>query len=320
VSADRLRPPRPVPPAPGQATATEAIAMPPRRDLGLLVVALAAVSTSGPLIAATAAPGLAIAFWRTGLGSVVLIPIALARARVRAELRSLGRRGWRLCLLAGLLLAGHFATWVPSISLTSVASATALVATQPVWAALFARAGGRRVRRSVWLGIGVSVAGAALLTGADVSLSGRALAGDLLATVGGVLSAAYMTAGGAVRPRVSTTAYTAVCYSCCAVLLLLLCLATGQRLGGYDLGTWAKLGALTAGAQLLGHSLFNVLLRSTSATALSLAILFEVPGAALIAAVWLGQVPAATALPGLLLLLAGIAVVVSAGIRAMPAE
>jgi drug/metabolite transporter (DMT)-like permease len=320
VSADRLPPPKPVPPESAQAAAavTEAVAVPPPRDLALLVVALAAVSTSGPLIAATAAPGLAIAFWRTGLGSVVLIPIAFARAR--AELRSLGRRGWRLCLLAGALLAGHFATWVPSISLTSVASATALVATQPVWAALFARAGGRRVRRSVWLGIGVSVAGAALLTGADVSLSGRALAGDLLATVGGVLSAAYMTAGGAVRARVSTTAYTAVCYSCCAVLLLGLCLLSGQRLGGYDLGTWVKLGGLTAGAQLLGHSLFNVLLRSTSATALSLAILFEVPGASLIAAVWLGQVPAATALPGLLLLLAGIAVVVGAGIRAVPAE
>jgi drug/metabolite transporter (DMT)-like permease len=301
-----------------RAAATEAITVPPPRDLALLVVALAAVSTSGPLIAVTAAPAFAIAFWRNALASTVLVPVALVR--VRTELRSLGRRGWRLCLLAGVLLAGHFGTWVPSVSLTSISSATALVATQPVWAALFARAGGRRVRKSVWIGIGVSVAGAALLTGADVSLSGRALAGDLLATVGGVLSAAYMTAGGAVRPRVSTTAYTAVCYSCCAVALLVLCLATGQRLGGYDLGTWAKLGALTVGAQLLGHSLFNVLLRSASPTALSLAALFEVPGASLIAAVWLGQVPAVTALPGLLLLLAGIALVVAAGTRAVPVE
>jgi drug/metabolite transporter (DMT)-like permease len=292
--------------------------VPAPRDLALLVVALAAVSTSGPLIAATAAPALAIAFWRNALASMLLAPIALAR--VRAELRSIGRRNWWLCMLAGVLLAGHFATWVPSISLTSVSSATALVATQPVWAALLARAAGRRFRLSIWIGIGVSVAGAALLTGADVSLSGRALAGDLLATVGGVLSAAYVTVGGAVRPRVSTTAYTAVCYSCCALLLLVLCLATGQRLGGYDAGTWVKLGALAAGAQLLGHSLFNVLLRSTSPTALSLAILFEVPGASLIAAVWLHQVPAATALPGLLLLLAGLALVVRAGARAVPTE
>ncbi|HVQ96861.1 MAG TPA: DMT family transporter [Mycobacteriales bacterium] len=320
MSADRRPEPTPVPPPPAdrRSIGTEAIAVPPPRELGLLVVALAAVATSGPLIAATAAPALAIAFWRNALASFAVLPVALVRAR--AELRGLTRRDWRLCLLAGALLAGHFATWVPSISLTSVASSTALVATQPVWAALLARVAGRRVRTSVWLGIGVSVAGAALLTGADVSLSGRALLGDVLATVGGVLAAAYVTTGGAVRGRVSTTAYTAVCYSSCAGLLLVLCLATGQRLGGYDGGTWVKLGGLTIGAQLLGHSLFNVLLRTTSPTALSLAILFEVPGASLIAAVWLHQVPAVTAIPGLLLLLAGIAVVVSAGTRAVPAE
>jgi drug/metabolite transporter (DMT)-like permease len=320
VSADRLPEPTPVQPDPAgrRPAGSEAIAVPAPRDLGLLVIALTAVATSGPLIAATAAPALAIAFWRTALASFALIPFALARAR--AELRSLSRRDWRLCLLAGALLAGHFGTWVPSISLTSVSSATALVATQPVWAALLALAAGRRVRLSVWLGIGVSVAGAVLLTGADVSLSGRALVGDVLATVGGMLSAAYVTAGAAVRVKVSTTAYTAVCYSTCAVLLLALCLVTGQRLGGYDGGTWAKLGALTVGAQLLGHSLFNVLLRSTSPTALSLAILFEVPGASLIAAVWLHQIPAVTAIPGLVLLLAGIAVVVSAGTRAVPVE
>jgi drug/metabolite transporter (DMT)-like permease len=298
----------------------EAITLPRAGDLALLVVALGAVSTSGPLIAAATAPALAIAFWRNGMAAAVLVPTALARARVRTELRSLGRRGWVLSLLAGAFLAGHFGTWVPSISLTSVASSTALVTTQPVWAAVLARAAGRRVSTRVWIGIAVSVAGAVLLTGADVSLSGRALAGDLLATVGGILAAAYITVGATVRAKVSTTAYTTVCYSSCAVLLLALCLASGQRLGGYDARTWLELGALTVGPQLLGHSLFNVLLRTTSPTALSLAVLFEVPGAALIAWVWLHQVPAATAVPGLVLLLAGVAVVVAAGTRAVPVE
>ena len=296
----------------------EAITLPPPRDTALLAVALAAVSTSGPIIAATAAPALAIAFWRNAMASGLLVPVALA-GRL-GEIRSLDRRQWGLCVLAGALLAGHFATWVPSVTLTSVASSTALVATQPVWAALLAKATGRHVQPSVWLGIVVAVVGAVLLTGADVSLSGRAVAGDLLATVGGALAAAYVTAGAAVRARISTTSYTAVCYSTCALLLLGLCLATGQRLGGYDGGTWVKLAALTAGAQLLGHSLVNVVLRTTSPTVVSLAILFEVPGAGVLAAAWLGQVPPATALPGLLVLLAGVALVIRAGARAVPVE
>lgn len=99
-----------------------------------------------------------------------------------------------------------------------------------------------------------------------------------------------------------------------------MCLVSGQRLGGFDAGTWWKLVALTAGAQLLGHSLVNVVLRTTSPTVVSLAILVEVPGAGLLAAVWLHQIPPLTALPGLLLLLAGIGLVIRAGARAVPVE
>jgi drug/metabolite transporter (DMT)-like permease len=296
----------------------ENVALPPSRELALIAVAVSAVSTSAPIIASTAAPALAIAFWRNGLASLTLLPVALLRART--ELATLTRREWLLCLLAGLLLAAHFATWVPSVRLTSVASATALVATQPVWAALLARAAGRRVSPGVWLGIAVSVTGAGLLTGVDFAFSGRALLGDLLATVGGALAAAYVTAGAAVRARVSTTAYTFLCYSSCSLLLVVVCLAGSQQLAGYTADTWLRLAALTVGAQLLGHSLFNVVLRSTSPTVVSLAILFEVPGATVIAAIWLGQSPAVSLLPGLALLLVGVGLVVRAGARGVPVE
>lgn len=288
-------------------------ARPPAADIGLLAVAVAAVSTSGPLVVAIAAPALAIAFWRNAMGSAVILPWALVR-RWR-ELRTLDRRSWRLSTTAGVLLAVHFGTWIPSLALTSVASSTALVATQPVWAAAFARAGGRTVPRTVWVGIGLAVLGTALLAGVDVHLSGKALAGDLLALVGGAFGAGYVTVGAKVRSGVSTASYTAICYSVCAVLLLVVNLAAGTRLVGYDGETWLKLVALTVAAQLLGHSLVNVVLRTTSATVVSLAILVEVPGASLIAALWLHQVPPATAIPGLALLVAGAAVVIRAGSR-----
>ena len=287
-----------------------------RADALLLVVALFAVSTSGPLIAATAVPALAIAFWRNAMASAVLVPVVLVRAR--AELRGLERRERRLALVAGAMLALHFATWTPSVTLTSVASATALVATQPIWAALIARVRGERVTGRVWLGIGVAVAGALLLTGADLQVSGRALWGDALAVLGGMFAAAYMTAGSEVRRSVSTTTYTAVCYSVTAVLLLVVCLVAGQDLGGYDGEDWLKLVALTAGAQLLGHSLFNVVLRSIDPTLLSMAILLEIPGAALLAAVLLGQRPPLLALPAAALLVVGLALVISDQARSRP--
>lgn len=281
-----------------------------------MVLALAAVSTSGPLIAATAAPTLAIAFWRNAMASGVLVPWALVRNR--SELLTLDRRERRLALGAGVLLAAHFSTWVPSLDFTSVASATALVATQPVWAAVIARRQGHVIPGRAWAGIGLAVLGAAVVTGVDFSVSRRALLGDGLALVGGFFAAAYMAAGGEVRRSVSTTAYTTVCYVTASLALLVACLVGGQALVGYSGRAWAYLVALTVGAQLLGHSVFNRVLRTTSATVVALAILFEMPGAAVIAYLWLHQRPHVWALPGLALLVAGIAAVVMGRDRRTP--
>lgn len=292
-----------------------AVSRPPARDFGLLAVGVAAVSTSAPLIAATAAPALAIAFWRTAFGTLAIAPFAWRR---RGEWGAADRRVRWAAVLAGLLLAAHFATWIPSLEYTSVASSTALVATQPLWAALIARVRGQHVPRRAWAGMAVAFAGVLLLTGVDLQVSPTALFGDLLALVGAVFAAGYVTAGAGARQALSTTTYTAACYGVCAAALLPLCGVTGTELSGYDATTWGQLLLLTAVAQLLGHSVLNAALRTTPPTVLSLAILFEMPGATLIAAIWLGQLPPTGVIPAALLLLAGIALVVTGQGRSVP--
>ncbi|TCB99688.1 DMT family transporter [Micromonospora zingiberis] len=292
----------------------------PPRDLlttGALALAVVAVSSSAPLIAFAAAPALAVAFWRNMIAVGVLSPFALTRRR--AEFRSLmtgaGRREGMFCVLSGVALAAHFATWMPSAKLTSVAAATALVATQPVWQGLIARAQGRRLPSGVWVGVGIAVVGAVLATGADFTVSAEAFAGDLLAVVGGMFAAVYTALGERARVTVSTATYTTICYAVCALILLVVCLIARVPLGGFDTGTWLAVLALVVGAQLLGHSMFSYALRRISATTISVLILLEAPGAALIGWAWLGQLPDPVTLPGLALLLAGVAVVVLSSAR-----
>ncbi|HEX5543587.1 MAG TPA: DMT family transporter [Micromonospora sp.] len=294
------------------------------RTTGAIIVALAAISSSAPLIAFAAAPALAIAFWRNALAVGVLGPLAVARRR--AEFRSLvssHRRQVRYSLLAGVALAVHFAAWTPSVRMTTVAAATALVATQPIWQGLIAVAQGQRLPSFTWIGIAVAVVGAVLATGADFGVSGQAVLGDLLAVIGGIAGAVYTAFGERVRATISTTTYTTICYGACAVLLLVVCLVGGLPLTGFDTATWLAILGLVAGAQLLGHSMFSYVLRRISATTVSVLILLEAPGAALIAWVWLGQAPRTVALPGLALLLAGVAVAVLGnarlGRRSLPA-
>jgi drug/metabolite transporter (DMT)-like permease len=278
---------------------------PPTEDLGLLAIGVLCASTAPPLIAATAAPALAIAFWRTGAAAAVLLPIALARG----ELRRIGSP-W-LALLAGAALALHFGTFIPSLSYTSVASSAALVSSQAVWAALLGRLLGERLPGRAWVGTAVCLAGVLVVTGVDVSLSARALGGDVLALLAGIFGGVYIVTGGFVRRELSTLNYTLLCYGTCGVLLLGVCLVSGQALAGYAAPDWVRIAALTFFGQLLGHSLFNFVLRSISPTFVSLATLFTVPLAAIIAAVALGQTPPAAAVPALALLLAGTALVIT---------
>jgi len=297
--------------------------VPPRPTIGVptlaaLAVAVFAISLSGPLIAYAAAAGLAIACWRNIFAVGALAPVAVGTRR--RELAGLVRRTGRpvalASLLAGLALAVHFATWVPGVKLTGIAAATALVATQPVWQGLIALGQGRRLPAAVWLGIGFAVAGAILATGVDIGFSGRAFAGDLLALTGGIAGAVYTAFGERARAGTSTTTYTTVCYTVCALILVGVCLVAGVPLGGYRGSTWLAILAMTAGPQLLGHSMFNYALERVSATTVAVLLLLEVPGAGLIGWLWLGQAPRLNQLPGIALLVLGVAVVVLGAARA----
>ncbi|WP_436792923.1 DMT family transporter [Actinospongicola halichondriae] len=277
-------------------------------DYVLLGIAVFAVSTSAPLIRYAAAPALAIAMWRTVLAVPVVGLLALGRRRP-------DRRERRLIAVAGALLALHFAVWIPSISYTSVASSVALVATQPIWAAMIARARGEHVERAVWIGIGIALVGVVILTGVDLQLSSRALFGDLLALAGGLCAASYVTVGAEVRKTVDTAVYTAGCYAVGGAVLLVLCVVTRRELTGFDSGTWLAILGLVLGAQLLGHTLLNQVLRTISATSVSVAILFEVIGASVIAAIAFSETPPLAAAPAALLILVGTVVVIRSGRR-----
>jgi len=275
----------------------------------LAAVAVMGVSLSGPLMAAAAAPAFAIAFWRNAAASALIAPVAMARSRT--ELSVLGRRHWMATALAGIALAGHFATWVSALKLTSVAAATALVCAQIGWVVLYDRVRGIRLAPVVIAGLGVAIAGVLVVTGVDFTLSRRALAGDALAVAGGLFAAVYLISGQSVRTRLSTTAYTVTCYGICAVLLGVLCLVTGTELTGFSTRTWLLIAAVTVSAQLFGHSLLNHLLAVMSPVVISLLLLLEVPMAAMLAGVFLGQSPPWGVYVGLVMILTGLAVVTS---------
>ncbi|HWV26225.1 MAG TPA: DMT family transporter [Aeromicrobium sp.] len=279
-------------------------------NLLLVVIAVLGVSASGPLMAYAVAPALAIGFWRNALGVAALAPVR--PRRTARELRGLSAADRRRMLGAGLALAVHFAAWISALQMTSVAAATAMVSMQVVFVVLIDRLRGIRVGRQVAAGIVVAIAGVLIITGVDLGHSARALAGDGLALLGGLAAAGYLITGAALRDRVATTTYAVGCYGVCSVALLVACLVTGAELVRFGGPTWLAIIGVTVCAQLLGHTVLNHLLAVMSPTVISLVLLLEVPGAALLAGWFLDQTPPAEVGIGLVVILVGLAVVTAA--------
>jgi drug/metabolite transporter (DMT)-like permease len=284
------------------------------RNTALLVLGVLAVSISAPVIRLADAPPLAVAFYRNLFAAAVLLP--LVAVRNRHEVRALGLGDAGGLALAGALLALHFATWIPSVTLTTVAASTVLVTTQSVWAAAGSRLlFGERIPGPAIAGIAVALAGSVVISGADFAVSARAFVGDLLALAGAVTAAGYLLVGSRLRRRLSLPTYAGIVYTTCAALLLPAILLTGTPLAGFEPKVWLMFGLLALGPQILGHTVFNYLLREVDPTIVAVAIMGEPVGASLLALVLFGEVPTVAALLGGALILVGIYVAVTAQAR-----
>lgn len=279
------------------------------QDLGILGVAVLGASSAPPLMAAIAAPALAIAFWRNMMALPVVIPLALWHGR--GDVRKLSARTLGVIAFAAIMLGTHFTAMAAALDRTSVASAATLVCSQSIWAALFAGMLGERLSRRAWVGTLVAFSGVVVVTGADASFAAQSLGGNMLALLAGAAGGAYIVAGGEVRRTIGTSLYTALCYAICAGVLAGALVTADQPFFGFPTSAWVQLVALTLLAQLVGHSLFNLVMRSVTASFVSLTQLLTVPLAMAIAAIALEQPPRATVVPGAALMLLGIAVVLS---------
>jgi len=276
--------------------------IPARPDLIRLGIGIIGIGTSGPLIAMSAMPVLSLIFWRNLGGALMTAPFAL-RHRI-------DRTGAKWAVLAGFVLALHFYGFFLAMRMTSVAAGTGLVALQPIFAALFLKFAGGEIPSRAWLGMFVSFMGVLLISGIDLQISLRAFLGDLAAIISAALAAVYMLIGARAQRTLETSTYTSICYFFCAMTALPIALIAGNEIFNFTAREWWILLGLIIGAQFLGHTMFNSVLKRVSPAVVSLIVFFEVPVSSILAMWWLSQKPPVGVIPGIVLILFGCALVV----------
>lgn len=303
-------------------TAAASVEAPPRPlpPAAVLTVSVLAISSAALwVLAADEAPSLTTAFWRVTISAVLLGGAVLVQRRALVV-------PWRYALPGGIALGLHFWLWMESLRWTSVASSTLFVTTAPFWVALYAAAfdPSDRPGRRGWTGIAIAVAGGALIASAGFGDDARGgsvgVKGLVLAWLAALLAAAYFLWGARVRRTLDTVPAAATMNAVAAATLAVALAATGTAYSGFALGTWGAFLALALIPQMIGHNGLLWAMRFLGPTVASVAVLLEPVGAAMLAWVLLGQVPVWQEGVGGLLLLCGLALVITGRARSNAEE
>jgi drug/metabolite transporter (DMT)-like permease len=297
-------------------------APPPGRVALVLSVAVVAVSLAAIFIRLADAPGVVVAWWRMAIAALLLAPVAL-RALRRTPLT---RATLLPTIAAGALLGVHFATWISSLSYTSVAASVALVSTTPLWVALMSWAFLKQAPTlTVLAGVLLAVAGGAVIGFGDAlgttpsAAAPAPLLGDGLALIGAVAVAGYLMLGRIAQRRgLSLDAYAGVAYAVAALVLLPLPWLLGVAYGAYPPATFVWIAALALVPQLVGHTGINYAMRHADPTRVATATLLEPVGAGLLAFLVFAERPSFVTLVGATVLLVGVLLTVRTGRAAPP--
>ncbi|WP_043934299.1 DMT family transporter [Bacillus sp. EB01] len=247
-----------------------------------LAIGVITVSASAIFVKLSHSPSGVIAFYRLFFSVLFMLPLFLAK--YTKELQRITKRDWLFTTISGVLLAFHFILWFESLNYTSVASSTVLVTLQPLFAFIGAYF---FFKEKITVGAIISgiiaIIGSFIISWGDFQISGMALLGDILALIACAFITGYLLFGQTVRQRLSLITYTFLVYSISTITLFMYIVFKGEPLMPEVKLDWLYFILLAIFPTLLGHSLFNWVVKWLSTTTISMAILLEPVGATIMA-------------------------------------
>jgi len=282
-----------------------------KHALGLLI-SIIAVSFASIFILTCQAPSLSIAFYRLLFTTLLLVPLLVLRKKTRDELLNLPTKTIFIMIIIGIILAAHFALWISSLKMTSVASSVILVTAHPMLVApvsfYFLK------ERLSWvnaLGIAISLGGVGVLVIGNYGYAGFSfdtLEGNILALLGGIAAGLYILGGRILRKKVSTVTYAFMVYMVGTITLFVICLALAAPVSGLAMSDYGIILLMAIVSGIFGHTLYNWSLGYIRASVMSVALLGEPIGSSLLAYIipWIHQIPSIYTILGGGIILTGI--------------
>ena len=209
--------------------------------------------------------------------------------------------------LSGLFFAGDLFFWHLAILATTIANATFLATTAPIWVAFGAwLVFGQIIGARTLLGLILCLLGGAALVGQSYGFAPERLLGDLYGLITAIFFGCYMLAIRVARTHLSAGRLAFISTAITAACLFAVAVALEPFLIPRSLGGAAALLALALISQVGGQGLLAVALGTLPATFSSLVIFLEAIAAAAFGWLILGEALGPLQLGGGVLILIGI--------------
>ncbi len=263
-------------------------------------------SLSSIIIRISQAPSLAISFYRM-LFTVflLLIPVIYKEKEV---IKNITKKDFILCIVSGAFLALHFASWIASINMTTISNSTILVSCSPIFVSLanFLILK-EKFTSKILTGLTMSLIGTGIIAmGSSGGSTNDMMLGNILAFMGAIFVAGYFVIGGIVRKNLSAGSYVFIVYSASTVVLFFMCLLTKTPMYPYSPKEFLLFFALAFFCSILGHTVYNYLIKYISATMISISTLCEPIFASILALIIFREIPSIYTLVGGIIVLSGV--------------
>lgn len=272
----------------------------------IVLVGVFFTSLSSIIIRLSQAPSLVISFYRM-LFTILLLLIPVMM-KERESLKSIKKKDFILCALSGIFLALHFATWIASISMTTISNSTILVSCSPIFVSLanfFILK--EKFTSKIFIGISMSLIGTIIIAiGSTGGSTSSMMVGNILAFMGAIFVAGYLVIGGIVRKNVSAGAYVFIVYSVSVIVLFFMCLISDTPIYPYSPKEFILFLALAIFCSILGHTVYNYLMKFISATLISISTLCEPIFASILALIIFKEIPSIYTLIGGTIIMSGV--------------
>lgn len=251
-----------------------------------LIVGAVFISVAPILVRVSELEPNATAFQRVFLGLPLLYFLMLKTQKKsnKSTKSVLSKKHMMLLLLPGIFFAGDLGFWHWSIRYTTIANATLLANFAPIYVTLSAVFLFKEsVRKEFLIALVIAIVGVVILMGTSVSLGDDFVKGDILGMIAAIFYAAYIITVARLRVQYSTVEIMYWSSLSAAIILLPICLMTGDKLIPETNSGWGILISLALISHVGGQGLIAYALAHLSMAFSSVSLLIQPICAALLA-------------------------------------